>query len=102
MGDEYIVTRTVRCGKAWYYSHLLTMKNESRICCHGTHLLSTTDAYFKDIQVAQKDALNGLNPYVTKHYAHSYLAASRNSRDESNSTHHDSKRQRKKHVTFNV
>ena len=88
LGDRYVVTRTVRDGKPWYYSHVFDAKNESRICCHGTYQKNTVDAYFEDVQAAQKDALDGLNPYVTKDYAHDYLTANKRCTESANDSNH--------------
>ena len=80
MGDRYVVTKTLREGKAWYYSYVCKANNESRICCQGTPSLFTANAYFQDVQEAQQNTLKGLNPFVTAHYAHSYIVLNRMNR----------------------
>ena len=105
MGDRYVVTKTKREGKAWYYSHVINLKGESRLCCQGTYALSTADAYFQDVQEAQKEALSGLNPYITMQYALSYLALNEK-RCRSKPANEDEteiqKKPRRKRVSFNV
>ena len=77
MGDKYLVYQTVnKENKTTYISYINNLDNDWNLKCHGSASKYTAISYFEDVQNAQQDTLNGLNPYLSKNNAWAYKICS--------------------------
>ena len=72
MGDTYRVYRY----KEMWCAAIIYKDGRTRVCCTGSPFLWVArDVYFDDVQAAQKDTLDGRNPYMSASRAHAYKTA---------------------------
>ena len=77
MGDKYLIYQTVsKEGKTYYVSYINNLYDDWNLKCHGSPSRYTAISYFKDVQNAQQDTLNGFNPYLSKSNAWAYKICS--------------------------
>ena len=61
-GDVYEVWKQCRSNQTVYYSKI-RREHETTNCCNGTHSMACIRIYYRDVELAQRDVLQGNTNY---------------------------------------